>query len=136
VEGAFTTGLEQPGIGQSLQVMAQGRGRQIHVALDFACGGATVTRLHHEAEDSQADGMAERAQLFGVAVQFRRHALLLTNWNEPSTTISIILEIATEPVRSALAPVAGAVGFVLRLTSNDAAPHVERDVATGLEELT
>ena len=73
MERAFTAGLEQASISEPFQVMAQGGGRQVDVALDVARRSSAVPSLHDETKDRQPNGMAERAQLFGVSVQFGGH---------------------------------------------------------------
>lgn len=65
------------------------------MGLDLPCGRAAISRLHDESQNCQAYGMAQRAQLLGVSVQFGGHELLLTNSKERATSISSILEIVT-----------------------------------------
>ena len=95
MEVAFTAGVEEAGFREPLQMVAQGRRRQIDVSLDLTSRCAAVPRLHDKSQDCETNGVSERAQLLGVSVQFRRHELLLTNSNEPSSAISTILEIVT-----------------------------------------
>jgi hypothetical protein len=57
--------------------VTQGRSGQSDVRLNVACGDALWASLDDEAEDLQADGMAERAELLGVTFELRGHDLLL-----------------------------------------------------------
>jgi len=71
---AFAPRFEQPGAGEPLEVVTQGGCRQVDLALDFTSRRATVAGLNDETKDRKTHGMAERAELLGVPVQFRRHA--------------------------------------------------------------
>jgi hypothetical protein len=58
-------------------MVAQGGRRQIHVVLNVPGGGALRPCLNDEAQDFQADRMPQGIQLLCVALQARRHVLLL-----------------------------------------------------------
>ena len=51
-----------------------------------------VAALHDEAQDREPHRMAERAELLGVAFEFRGHAILLTFSNQSARGISSIVE--------------------------------------------
>ncbi len=82
---------------EALQVMAQCRRGQRDVGLDVPCGAASVTCLHHKAQDAQAHGVSQRAELLGVSFELGGHA-----------TASNIFEVARKLVRARCVPVAGA----------------------------
>lgn len=50
--------------------------------LDRTSGGSVRTALHDEPKDLQTDRMTEGAELLGMAIEDRGHAILLTNWNK------------------------------------------------------
>ena len=74
MEGAFAARLHHPGVDEPFEVVAERRSRQIDVRLDFTRRGTVGSRLDDEAEDAQAYGVSERTELFGMLLQFRRHA--------------------------------------------------------------
>lgn len=90
----LTTSGEQAGIRQTLEVMAQCGGGKIDVRLYLARRHSRIAELHDEAQDREAHGVTERAQLLRGALQFRGHRLLLTNSKKGTSLISIILEMA------------------------------------------
>jgi hypothetical protein len=45
--------------------------------LDVPRRGALAARLHDEAQDLKADGMAQCAELLGVTFDFRGHVMVL-----------------------------------------------------------
>ena len=63
VERPLTPTVKEPRIGQALQVVAQRRGGHVDVSLNVAGGDTLIAPLNHEAEDRQAHGMTESAQL-------------------------------------------------------------------------
>lgn len=73
MERSLEPHFEEPRIDEPSQMVAQRGGRQVDVRLDVACRSATITSLHDEAQDGQAKRMAQRAELGGVTVEFRRH---------------------------------------------------------------
>src|SRR5690349_17248706 len=87
VERAFTAGLEKASVDEAFQVVAQRGCRQIHVTLNVTRRRSLIARLDDEPQDGEAHRVAERAQLLGMAVEFRRHALLLTNSKDAARAI-------------------------------------------------
>jgi hypothetical protein len=69
---------EHPSLDEALQVVAEGRGWQADVRLNVARGRAITATLNDEAEDLEADRVAECAELLGVTFERRGHVLLLT----------------------------------------------------------
>jgi len=61
MERAFATRLHDAGVDQSFQVVAQRRGRQIDVRLDFTGRRPLRAGLNDEAEDRESHGVAEGA---------------------------------------------------------------------------
>jgi hypothetical protein len=77
VERAFAPRLHDAGIDEAFEVMAERRGRHVDMRLNRACGRAVRPRLHDEPKNRQAHGVPQCAQLLGMMLQFRGHALLL-----------------------------------------------------------
>lgn len=82
MEGAFVTHLQQVGVDETLQVMAEGRCGKVDVLLDLERGRALGAALDDEAKDRQTNRVAERAELLGVSIELRWHLMLLTNSNQ------------------------------------------------------
>jgi hypothetical protein len=80
VERAFTPGLHDPGVDQALQMVAEGRRRELDVFLDRTGGSPLWAGLDDEAEDGETHGVAESAKLLCMMLQFRGHALILVFW--------------------------------------------------------
>src|SRR6186713_943975 len=93
MERALAATFQQLCVHQPLQVVAQGRGGQVDTGLNVTRCRAPVSRLHDETQDREANGVTERAQLFGVTVELRRHRLFLTNSKYLASPISSIMEI-------------------------------------------
>jgi hypothetical protein len=70
---------EEPCVDEPSQMVAQRGSRQVDVGLDVAGNGAPVASLHDETEHRQANRMAEGTELRGMAVEFGRQRLILTN---------------------------------------------------------
>ena len=81
VEGALAPALEQTGIDEALQVVAERRRRQIDVLLDCTRSGPFGAALDDEPQDGQTNGMPECAELLSVTFKLRAHAVILTNSN-------------------------------------------------------
>jgi SAM-dependent methyltransferase len=79
VKRSLVPRLHQARIDEALEVVAQGRSGQVDVGLNVAGSDAAVATLNDEAQDGKPNGMAEGAELFGVAVELRGHLLLLVN---------------------------------------------------------
>src|SRR5262249_6823651 len=92
VERALAARPQQAGVHEPLEVMAQRRRGHVHVRLDVTGRRAFVAALDDEAQDGEPYRMAKRAQLLGMAVEFRRHAIILTNSKEATRGTSSILE--------------------------------------------
>ena len=60
-------------VDEALEVMAERRGRHVHVRLDRPGGGSFRPGLHHVAQDRQANRVPERPELLGVAIQLSAH---------------------------------------------------------------
>lgn len=74
----FMPGRKKPGVDQALQVMAERRGGKIDMGLYVTRCCSFRARLHHAAKNLEPHGMAQRAQTFRMAFEFRRHTILLT----------------------------------------------------------
>jgi len=59
VKSAFGSSAEQGGVQQALQVMAQGRGWDVHVSLNVSCSSPGLTGLDDKAQRFQSHGMAQ-----------------------------------------------------------------------------
>jgi hypothetical protein len=85
-------GAQHARVDQPLQVVAEGRGGQVHVGLDVPRRGALAACLHHEAQDRKADGMAQCAELLSVTFDFRGHDIVLVFSNLSARYGSKIME--------------------------------------------
>src|ERR1019366_3560270 len=85
VEGAFASHLQEIGVDQALQVMAQCRRWKVDVLLDLERGRPLGAALDYEAKNRQASRVPESAELLGVSIELRGHPLLLTNSNHAAS---------------------------------------------------
>ena len=69
MERALAARLHDPRVDETLQVMAEGRCGQFDMPLNRAGRGALRSGLDDEAEDGEADGMAQGAKLLRMMVQ-------------------------------------------------------------------
>jgi hypothetical protein len=68
---------KEGGVDEALEVMAQGRCRQVDVVLDVTRGGTIRSCLDDAAQNFQTHWVAECCELVGVALEFGGHILLL-----------------------------------------------------------
>ena len=79
MERAFASAVQESRIHEALEVMAQGRRRQIHAFLDVAGGGSPVPSVDDVPQDSKSNGMAQRSELLREFLELRHHAIILIN---------------------------------------------------------
>src|SRR5690606_8097752 len=75
-------------IHQPLEVMAESRRRDVDLVLNLTSRRSTLVALHHEAQDAQANWVAQRSKLLCVALELGHSAT------------STIFEITVQPVRA------------------------------------
>ncbi len=90
MERALAPSLEETRVDEALEVMTERRGRHVHVRLDFSSGGSLRASLHDEADDGEARRVTEGTQLFGMALEFRRHGgIILTNSKNGASVVPL-----------------------------------------------
>ena len=80
MEGTLAARLDDSGVNQSLQVVAERRGRQLHVLLDGTGRSPFGPGLDDEAKNREAYRVPQCAELLGMVLQFRGHLLILIIW--------------------------------------------------------
>jgi hypothetical protein len=76
VERALASAVQESRIHEALQVMAEGRRRQIHAFLDASGGGSPIPRADDVPQHGEAHGMAERTELFREFLELRHRRQL------------------------------------------------------------
>ena len=71
---ALVAAVQQPGLDETFQMMAECRRGQIHVRLNLTRRDPLRSTLNDEAQNGEANRMSERTELLGVALDFRGHA--------------------------------------------------------------
>ena len=101
MEGSIPTRPHHPRIDETLEVVAERRGRHIHMGLNGAGSGAFRARLDDVSQDREPNRVPESPELLSVLAQFSAH-LLSSNLFEARAQAQRYMHLAPVRTRSAI----------------------------------